>query len=395
MTPTLEKLTTARVALLLKHPFFGNLATRMQIQCADDWCATAATDGKHFFYNTEFVNKLTTRKLEFLFAHEILHAILDHFGRTGNRDRQLSNISQDFAVNQILVDDRIGDRITEVDICYDPKYRGWAWEEIYDELYGKLDHITLDQLIEKLGTVLDEHLTETLLPGENHKENGRPVFSRDELAKIRDEVKQAMLQAASAAGAGRVPAAVMRIIKDLTEPKMDWKEVLQCNIQSIVRNDYSFASYNKKSQHSGAVLPGMTQDEAVEVAIALDMSGSISQEDVKVFLSEVKGIMDQYTEFAIDLWTFDTKVYNHVHITHDDSYLFDEYVPVGGGGTEFMPNWDFMKEKEILPKKFVMLTDGCPYGSWGDPDYCDTLFVVKGSNNQAPFGETVLYESLG
>ena len=41
----LDKLVTARIALLLKHPFFGNLATRLKIVNADDWCPTAATDG--------------------------------------------------------------------------------------------------------------------------------------------------------------------------------------------------------------------------------------------------------------------------------------------------------------------------------------------------------------
>ena len=90
-----EKLTTARVGLLLKTPFFGNMATRMKIINADDWCQTAATDGRNFYYNTEFVKKLSTKKLEFLFAHEIGHCVFDHFGRAGSRNRQLCNISQD------------------------------------------------------------------------------------------------------------------------------------------------------------------------------------------------------------------------------------------------------------------------------------------------------------
>ena len=84
-----EKLTTARVGLLLKTPFFGNMATRMQLIESDDWCQTAATDGRHFYYNTEFVKKLSVRKLEFLFAHEIGHCVFDHFGRAGSRNRQL------------------------------------------------------------------------------------------------------------------------------------------------------------------------------------------------------------------------------------------------------------------------------------------------------------------
>ncbi|NBS71030.1 hypothetical protein EBT31_19300 [bacterium] len=151
MSNIVEKLTTARVGLLLKAPFFGNMATRMRLVCADDWCPTAATNGRDFYYNTKFVEKLSEKKLEFLFGHEILHCILDHFGRVGSRDRTLSNIAQDYAVNQILVDERIGEKITEVKICYDSKYRGKAWEEIYDELYEKAEKIPMEDLLKQLG----------------------------------------------------------------------------------------------------------------------------------------------------------------------------------------------------------------------------------------------------
>ena len=108
MSDIVEKLTTARVGLLLKAPFFGNMATRMQLKDSSDWCPTAATNGRDFYYNKDFVSKLSVKKLEFLFGHEILHCVLDHFGRAGSRDRKLCNIAQDFAVNQILVDERIG-----------------------------------------------------------------------------------------------------------------------------------------------------------------------------------------------------------------------------------------------------------------------------------------------
>ena len=102
--PIIDKLTTARVGLLLKAPFFGNMATRMQLIDASEWCPTAATNGRNFYYNKKFIEKLSVKKLEFLFGHEICHCVFDHFGRVGSRDRQLSNIAQDYAVNQILVD---------------------------------------------------------------------------------------------------------------------------------------------------------------------------------------------------------------------------------------------------------------------------------------------------
>jgi predicted metal-dependent peptidase len=396
MDPIVEKLTTARVGLLLKHPFFGNMATRMRMVDASDWCPTAATNGREFMYNKKFVEKLSEKKLEFLFAHEICHCIFDHFGRTGSRDRQLSNIAQDYAVNQILVDERIGDKITEVKICYDAQYRGMAWEEIYDILWEKAEKIPMEDLLKQLGEMLDEHINESEGPGSESDKTkdgkSKPSLSKEEAEKLRQEIKEAMIQSAAAAGAGKVPAGIQRMIKDLTEPKMNWREVLQMNIQSIIRNDYSFTRPNRKSQHSGAILPGMKNDQTVDVAIAIDMSGSIGDEDAKIFLSEVKGIMEQYEDYSIDIWCFDTDIYNPQRFTHDDGDALLSYEPQGGGGTSFEVNWEYMKDRDLVPKKFIMFTDGYPCGGWGDEDYCDTLFIVKGSNNEAPFGQTVIYD---
>ncbi len=398
MDPIVEKLTTARVGLLLKAPFFGNMATRMRLINADDWCPTAATNGRDFYYNTKFVEKLSVKKLEFLFGHEICHCVFDHFGRVGSRDRQLSNIAQDFAVNQILVDERIGEKITEVKICYDPKYRGMAWEEIYDDLYEKAEKIPMDQLMKQLGDLLDEHINEDgNSPGkEGEGKDGKgkaPGMTKEEAQAIRDEIKEAMIQSAAAAGAGKTPAGIMRMIKDMTEPKINWRDLVRQEIQSIIRNDYSFTRPNRKSMHSGAILPGMKEATTIDIGISIDMSGSIGTEDATVFLSEIKGIVDQYEDFKINLWCFDTEIYNHQEFSQDNSEDLFEYEPQGGGGTDFEANWEFMKEQGIQPKKFIMFTDGYPCGGWGDEDYCDTIFIVKGNTEaQAPFGQTVIYE---
>ena len=394
--PIIEKLTTARVGLLLKAPFFGNMATRMKLIEADEWCPTAATNGRNFYYNTEFVKKLSVKKLEFLFGHEILHCVFDHFSRLGSRDPQLANIAQDYAVNQILVDERIGDKITEVKICLDSKYRGLAWEEIYDQLYEQAEKIPMEQLLKSLGDLLDEHIQEG--DGQGGKDDdkdgkGKPGMSKADAQAIRDEIKQAMIQSAAAAGAGKTPAGVMRLIKNMTEPKISWRELVRQEIQSIIRNDYSFTRPNRKSMHSGAILPGMKEATTIDIACSIDMSGSIGEADATVFLSEVKGVLDQFEDFKVNLWCFDTEIYNHKEITHDNAHDLIDYEPQGGGGTMFEANWEFMKEQGIQPKKFIMFTDGYPCGDWGDPDYCDTIFIVKGNTQaEAPFGQTVIYE---
>ena len=390
-----EKLIQARIGLLLRHPFFGNLATRMKLIDASDWCATLATDGRNFYYNCEFVDKLKPKEAEFGFAHEVLHNVFDHMGRRDGRDPVLSNIAADYAANQILSDEKIGTVPSWIKIYQDNKYRGMSYEQIYDDIYSKAKKINFSEL----GELLDDHLDDGDSDNGdgdedgNNNGTGRPRLTTEEKKAIRDEVKEAMVAAAQAAGAGRVPAGVARMINDFTEPKMDWREMLRMNIQSILKSNFSFSRPNRKSQHCGAVLPGMMNEETIDVSVAIDMSGSISDKQAKDFLSEVKGIMDEYTDFKLDLWTFDTAVYGYKQFTGDTADEIMEYKCKGGGGTDFDANFEFMKEQGIEPKRFIMFTDGYPCGSWGDEDYCETLFIVHGNDSIiAPFGQTAHYK---
>lgn len=398
-TDAVEKLITARVGLLLRQPFFGNLATRLQLIDASDWCPTAATDGRNFYYNIDFVKKLTAKQCEFLFGHETLHNVFDHLTRRMERDPRFFNYACDFAVNQILVDERIGEKIDQVKICLDNKYRGKSAEEIYDELMKNVQFVSAEELLEKLGELLDDHIdwdadgSPQDGEGKDKDGNGPPKYSKEELKKIRDELKEAMVAAAQAAGAGRVPVGVQRLLKDLTEPKMDWRQMLRMNIQSIIRSNYSFMRPSRKGWHTGAVLPGMLNDETIDVCIALDMSGSIGDSQAKDFLTEVKGIMDEYVDYNIKLWCFDTEVYNLATFTADNGEELLNYEIKGGGGTDFDCNYTFMKEHGIEPKKFIMFTDGYPCGSWGDEDYCDTLFIIHGPEDiKSPFGQFAHYK---
>ena len=111
-----DLLIQARVAMLIKHDFWGKMATRMRLINADEWCGTLATDGKNFYYNSQFVLGLgNIEKVIFGFAHEVLHCIYDHIPRTGDRDKKLSNIAQDYVINADLVHFNVGQKIDEVE----------------------------------------------------------------------------------------------------------------------------------------------------------------------------------------------------------------------------------------------------------------------------------------
>jgi len=390
MTDTvLDSIILARVGLLLRHPFFGNIATRFPIVDGSDWCDTAATDGKAIYYNRDFFATLSDRNIEFVFAHEVLHMIFDHMTRVEGRDHTIWGYAADYAVNGQLVRDSIGDhRIPGIKIVHDTAHYGKSTEQIYDELYEKAEKIDISQL----GDILDEH-HEWDAANDDSKGGGRPRYTKDELKQIRDQITEAVLEAAQACSAGNVPDSVQRLLKQLTEPRMNWRQLLRQQIQSTIRSDYTWARPSRKGWHTGAVLPGTNLAETIDVCVAIDTSGSISDSQVVDFLSEVKGIMEEYKDFNMKVWTFDTSVHNPVDYNAYDNDI-SAYKITGGGGTEFMCNWDFMKENDITPKKLIVFSDMEAFGSFGDPDYCDTLFVSNNSHREieAPFGITVQYD---
>lgn len=383
----MEKLITARIGLLLRAPFFGTMATRLIIKNADEWCETLATDGRYFYYNSAFVDKLPVKQVEFGFGHEVLHNVYDHMGRCGDRDKTIFNFACDYAVNQDLMDQKIGEKITVIKIFLDSKYKGKSAEEIYDDLMKNVQKMDVDEMLKQM---LDQHLD----GGEEG--NGRPKYSEEEKKQIRDEIKEAMLSAAQACGAGNLPDGVKRMIGDMTEPKMNWKELLQQQILSTIKCDYTWMKSSRRSWHMDAILPGQSTAEMIDICISVDLSGSISTKQCTDFFTEIHGIMQMYPCFRISCWTFDTAVYNPAVFTQDNMDDLLTYEPKGGGGTMFEANWEYMKENEIEPKKFVMFTDGYPCGNWcppGDEDYCDTIFIIHGPESIVPtFGTWAYYD---
>lgn len=393
-----DRLVTARVGLLLRHSFFGNLATRLQLVNADEWCGTAATDGRKFYYNSRFIMMLRTKEVEFLVGHEVLHVVYDHMGRRGSRDPQLWNIADDYAVNADLKRHKVGEFITTVPCLYESKYDGMNAEAIYDDLYDKADKISMDDLLDKM---LDDHMEGDGDDGEQDGDGDgdggegkskRPKMSPEEREQARQEMKQAILAAAQSAEAGSIPKGVERLIKQQTNPVMPWRELIQTNLTSAIRTDYSWMRPNRKGWDMDAVMPGMTPGEEIDVTIGIDMSGSISNTQGQAFLAEVAGMMDAFDGYKVHVFCFDTAVYNPQDFTSENLDTIDDYELAGGGGTDFDSIFDYLKREAIVPNRLIVFTDGYPCGSWGDSDYCDTTWIIHGDPEpNPPFGTYAIY----
>lgn len=380
----LDQLIRARISLVLQQPFWGNLATRLILLDATDreWCKTAATDGRYFYYNRDFISKLDKQETIFLVAHEVEHCVYDHMDRRGSRQPKMWNAAADYVINYELHEHGVGKlpnpATSGVTACFDAKFKGMFAEEVYE---------LLKQDPNKQFPEFDIHLE----PGDG---KGEPM-TEEEQRVLGDEIRNAVLQAAKGQAAGNVPAGVKRMLKDLTEPQMNWRQVLELKIQSMIKSDFTWSRCSRKSQSSGIYLPSTKNDFKVEADVAIDCSGSMSEDMLRDLLSEVKGIMQQFGDFKLRVWCFDTAVYGMEEYSPDNLEDIDDYDIKGGGGTDFMCNWDYMKEQGFEPERFIMMTDGYPCGSWGDPDYCDTLFLIHGDPAHrlvSPFGMTAWYE---
>ena len=381
-----ERLISARVGLLLRHSFFGNLATRLKLTNSDEWCSTAATDGKNFYYNSRFIMLLKPKEVEFLVGHEVLHVVYDHMGRCGTRDPQMFNIANDYAVNADLKRHGVGQFITSVPCLYEKKYDGKASEEIYDDLMQNVQKIDINSLIDQM---IDDHMDgegDCEGDGDGDKPGkGRPKMSDEERERVRQEMKQAIISAASSAEAGQLPAGVERLIKQHTDPVMPWRELIQTNLTSSIRTDYSWMRPSRRGWH-------MTPGEEIDVIVSLDMSGSISNKQAQAFLGEIAGMMDAFDGYKVHVFCFDTDTYNPQDFNSENMDSIDEYEPQGGGGTDFDCIFDYLKKNAIEPKRLIVFTDGYPCGSWGDKDYCDTTWIIHGDKNpNPPFGTYAIY----
>ena len=245
--------------------------------------------------------------------------------------------------------------------------------------------------------------------GEGKQKGGsyKIKMKRSEYEKMKQDWKDNAVKAAAAqkeatarGGAGSIPAGIQRLLDDLTKPVYNWKMLLRRYVMSTMSRAYSFARPNKALFSAGFTIPGFrSRTDKLDICICVDTSGSIGQEELTMFVSEMDGILKSFPNYNITAWCFDSAVIEDsiTQITKhngqmDDITKFARNIG-GGGGTTFEVNWEFMKDQKLKPKLLLMLTDGYPCGGWGDPLFCPTMFLMIGNpGGRAPFGITMHYE---
>jgi len=354
------KLAKAKTALVLEHPFVGTIALTMPYEL-DASIPTAATNGKRIKFNPDFIEKLTDEELKFLVAHECFHPMLEHNFRRGERQARRWNQAADYVINKLLTDERIGKM--------PPK--GLLDDNIYNAGKGTSEGIY---------NILPEDSGDDPLDDCEDGE-GSPA----EQAQAQAEWKVKVAQAAQAAKMmGKMSAGLQRLVDEVLQPRVDWREVLQRFLVKAQTDQRTFARFNRRFIAQGLYLPSVTGEVMGELCFAVDCSGSIDQKTISQFAAEIRRVKDDLVPTRIHVLYFDSEV------SHAESYGPEDDLdikPHGGGGTDFAPVFQYMLDNDINPVACVFLTDLCCNSFGRQPD-CPVLWVTT-DETKAPFGEVV------
>jgi predicted metal-dependent peptidase len=390
------------------------LAFNQDIVDGSVWLSTMGVDGKNMYYNAGFINDLPLLEIQFIIAHEFLHLAYGHLERMGYGDDEyrileIWNIAVDYCVNRDAKSINIG-KMPEW--ChYKIKYEKMFAEEIYEILVkekkirdkngdknekgkkggdndgtghgeGDVDfHIDMSG---NSGNPQSANITTD--KNGNKRSSQQPRLSKKQSKMNIDKFNSDMINAKNSLTAsqiaGNLPSDLLRTINDLTKPKINWRTFIRKFIQSHFKEDTCWTRPSRRSFDSSFHFPGTKNGKKVKIHTILDTSGSMTDNMIANLLSEIHGVVKQYPNFELTIWTFDTCVYNVKTYDTNSVAQLKNYKIRGNGGTNFMVNWDYMKENKINPDLLIVFTDGFPCSDWGIPGYCDTVYVIHSDNNE-------------
>jgi len=393
-TPAAERIRKARTALLLDHPFFGSLLFRLKSE-EDRAIPTMATNGVVLRYNPVFVDTLNAATLAGVLAHEVMHPALQHHTRRAKRDPRRWNEACDYAINPLLLDAGLS---LPDNVLVDPCFRGMSAEQIYNLRQVEAQPQSDDQSESAQNTGSESNDS-----AGNENDSGTPSVPEsrggigqvidapevgDDMPSIEEQVRDweiAVNQAATVAQqAGKVSAGLKRTLEGAAEAQVDWRELLRRLWSDTIPADSSWMRPNRRHIWSGLYLPGVVREGTGEIAIAVDCSGSVNARQLRLFEAEIRSILEGQRPERVHVLYFDAGVQKV------DTYAAGEMLhldPVGGGGTEFGPCFDWLNEHGIHPQTMVFLTD--LYGGFPEsaPDY-PVIWASTGSRH-APFGNVI------
>ena len=383
------KLAAARTRLILDKPFLGALALRLPMIAADPaWCQTTSTDARSFYYNPAYIDALSMEQAQFVLANQALHCALSHFARRQHRNRFRWDIACDHAINPLLVKDGFkpppGTLVLE---CFE----GMTAEEIYPCIAeNNSDEPEEQPRHEGDGRGDTQEEAQGQKPDDAASDDAKGAPRPQPLSASEQETLSAQWQqrlagaAQQAQQAGKLGGILGRMVGELMQPKLPWRLLLARYMTQYARDDYS---YMRPSRREGSmILPSLRSAQA-DILVVLDTSGSISEQEIDEFMSEINAIKGQLRA-RIVLHGCDTA------LDKSGPWLFepwDEFrLPKaiqGGGGTDFRPIFEWVARQGREPDLLLYFTDALGDFPPLEPVF-PVLWLVKG-RAPVPWGQRI------
>jgi predicted metal-dependent peptidase len=324
---------------------------------------TACTNGANLRVNPDFFMGLSPNTRIGLLAHEAWHVAFLHMTRRGNREPHRWNIAADFVINNLLV--KASFKLPPTECVGD--YYDMSTEQIYDELEGK---------------VLPPLTMEDLVAGESPQDNEQ---TEQAIADIL--VKAATQSKMLGDEPGTIPGDISLSLDKLLNPKLPWNVLLQNYMDSYAKDDYTWRRPNRRYMPDH-YLPSAFSENLGEIAVAEDVSGSVSQADHTKFISELNGIKTTLNPSLTTVVTFDTQITTNTVLTPDEEVTSISFI--GGGGTDLRPVFEYFKKN--IPMVLIVFSDLCCSPITEDPGF-DVIWVCVGNPSaKVHFGTLIHYE---
>lgn len=349
-----DRITRAKIQLQRQSPFFAHLVMNLKIAESKQIPTMAVSCKGDLLYNTEFVGTLTDEEIKGVLAHETMHVALLHLTRLGKKEMMIWNVATDIAINNMILGE--GFHLPEGGLL--PRYNEITLpvQDGDDVVVKNISKKTANEIYEQLMKDLPEGDAEGMGGFDEHQ-YGDGEMSEEERDALEKEWRGKLVDAATAAKArGKLPGGMERVIDDLLNPKLNWKALLYQFITRDIVYNYTMAKPGRRSYGSGVYMP-TTLKENLNIAVTIDTSGSISNEEYRDFISEVSGIAGAFGQVNMDLLFWDTRVRAEHKITSGNKKELLEIKPSGGGGTHIGCLADYYQGKQT-PQLMVHLTDG-------------------------------------
>jgi predicted metal-dependent peptidase len=369
-----QKLSSAKTALVVDNAFIASLLCSLRVTWDDKLePPTMVTDGHMLTVCPAHIEKLSAQELRFALANITMRLVFNcHLrSRVGQRNPVKWDVACDVVINAMLEHEKRDGRSTV----------GQRWD----------DAIREPHLYEKAGKTIEG--VYALLPDPTPEQEGNrqgvQIFdgSESEMSEAEARMHVRVAQARDVARmAGNLSENMARYVGEELTPRIRWQDVLRDFFTRRMATEMSWARPSRRGLAQGILRPGKDGTGMEEIAIAVDLSGSVSPSELQEFLTELRAIKVDCQPFLTHVLYFASSVTKYEVFGQDDEL---DLRPNGSGGTAFSPIFRYLRDHDIVPAATVVLTDlyCADYGS--TPEY-PVLWVSTGAAGPTPFGRVTM-----